>query len=277
MKPVAKYTLPLAVLLIGLPAVLVGTLRPAAPVDTEPALVAQRIQQRLFEAQQDLATDPAAAQAGVEEAVAQHAAALAPQIPPAAAAAAQAAANALAQAQAAVIARDAPGLAAARADYKTALIWAGYLATIGATRSGSASSAGIWLKLRDYPPGSRFNPASSRATLAIQGLARGALTPAAATAAVKHELDAAYEALLQEALGATLSAAGQRFIQRAAESAALAAGYFRILQADFAARAGAERAGAAGRAFAALRDAAAAGDWPGVQRALAAVHAAFGA
>jgi hypothetical protein len=76
-------------------------------------------------------------------------------------------------------------------------------------------------------------------------------------------------ALLVDALDTSASAAGQHFGVRAAEAAALAAGYYRILRPGFAAQAGADRAAAAERALSALR-AAVSADWQAVPRTRAA-------
>jgi high-affinity iron transporter len=239
----------------------------------DPALASQRIQQQLFEAQQALAGDPTTAEANVALAAAQHAT-LVPLLPPSAYVAAQAGGQALARARDAVAARDEPALAQARADYQTALYWAGYLATLESIRSGGAN-AEVWLKLRAYKPSARFNAAPSGATSALQDLAAGRIPAEVARDLVRRELDETYQVLLTDALEASASAAQRRFGVRAAEEAALAAGYFRILRPGFVAQAGERRATAADRALTDLRTAASQADWPSVVRARAAVAAAL--
>jgi hypothetical protein len=235
----------------------------------DPALLAQRIEQHLFDAQRALARDPAAARAEVHAAVAQHAA-LAPRLPPSASSAASAASAALAAAQSATTARDDLALIQARADYQTALLWAGYLATLDATRSGQGRAAATWLKLRAYRHSSRLSPAASAATAAIEDLIAGRTTAGRAAAVVQEELDGTYQALMVDAVESSATAAFQGFRPRATEAAARAVGYYRILRDGFADPA------AADRAFADLRTAVVAADWLAVQRARAAIAAALG-
>jgi high-affinity iron transporter len=234
----------------------------------DPALLTQRIEQRLFEAQRTLARDPAAARAEVDAAAAQHST-LVPRLPVSAASAASVASDALAAAQSAATGGDELGLIQARADYQTALLWAGYLATLDATRSGQGRAAATWLKLRAYRESTRLSPASSSATAAIEDLIAGRMTPEQAAVVVEEELDGTYQALMVDAVEASATAAFQGYRARAADSAARAAGYYRILRASFA------NQPAADRAFADLRAAVAAADWPAIQRARAAIAAAL--
>jgi hypothetical protein len=237
--------------------------------DDDPALVVQRIEQRLSDAQRALARDPAAARAAVDAAVAQHAT-LAPRLPSSAVGAASAADAALAAAQSAATAHDELALIQARADYQTALLWAGYLATLDAARAGQGRAAATWLKLRAYRESTRFSPATSDATVAIEDLIAGRTTPARAAAVVQAELDGTYQALMVDAVEASATASFQGFRARAAEAATRAAGYSRILRASFADPTTADRA------FADLRAAVIAADWPAVQRARAAIATALG-
>jgi high-affinity iron transporter len=234
----------------------------------DPALLTQRIEQRLFEAQRALARDPTAARAEIDAAVAQHAA-LVPRLPVSAANAASVASDALAAAQSAATGGDELGLIQARADYQTALLWAGYLATLDATRSGQGQAAATWLKLRAYRESTRLSPASSSATVAIEDLIAGRTTPEHAATIVQAELDGTYQALMVDAVEASATATFQGYRARAADSAARAAGYYRILRASFA------NPPAADRAFADLRAAVVAADWPAIQRARAAIAAAL--
>ena len=175
----------------------------------------------------------------------------------------------MAAAQSAAGARDELGLIQARADYQTAMLWAGYLATLDAARSGQGRAAATWLKLRAYRQSSRFTPAASAATAAIEELIAGRTTPERAAAVVREELDGTYQALMVESVEASATASFQGYHTRAAEAAARAAGYYRILRAGF------TDSIAADRAFADLRAAVVAADWPAVQRARAAVAAAL--
>jgi hypothetical protein len=151
----------------------------------------------------------------------------------------------------------------ARADYQTSLLWAGYLATLDAVRSGQGRAAATWLKLRAYRESTRFSPAATDATTAIEGLIAGRTTPEHAAAVVQAELDRTYQALMVDAVEASATASFQGFRARAAEAATRAAGYARILRVSFADPI------AADRAFADLRAAVVAASWPAVQRARA--------
>jgi hypothetical protein len=248
---------------------LAGCGQPASQAAGEdPALLAQRIEQRLSNAQRAITTDPAVARAEIDAAVSQHAA-LAPRLPAAAASAASVADAALAAAQSATTAHDELALIQARADYQTALLWAGYLAALDAARSGQGPAAAAWLKLRAYRPSSRRNPVASGATAAIEELMAGRTTPERAAAAVQAELDGTYQALMIEAVEASATAAFQGYRARAAEAATRAAGYYRILRHSFVDPL------AADRAFADLRAAVVAADWPAVQRARAEIATAL--
>jgi high-affinity iron transporter len=257
----------LPVVLIAL-CTLVNCGQPGIPEGEDPALLVQRIEQHLSDAQRALARDPAAARAEVDAAVVQHAA-LAPRLPASTTTAASAASTALVTAQTAATARDELALIQARADYQTALQWVGYLATLDTTRSGQGRAAATWLKLRAYRQSSRFSPAASGATAAIEDLIVGHMTAGRAATIVQEELDGTYQALMVDAVESSATAAFQGFRARAAEAATRAAGYFRILRAGFV------DPSAADRAFADLRAAVVAGDWPTVQRARAAIAAAL--
>ncbi len=234
----------------------------------DPALLVQRIEQHLSDAQRALARDPAVARAQVEAAVAQHAT-LAPRLPRSAAGATKAAESALVAAQSAAISQDELAMIQARADYQTALLWAGYLATLDAVRSGQGRAAATWLKLRAYRESTRFSPAATEATTAIEDLIGRRITPEHAAVIVQAELDGTYQALMIDAVEASATASFQGFRARAAEAATRAAGYSRILNAGFADPI------AADRAFADLRAAVVAADWPAVQRARAAIASAL--
>ena len=239
------------------------------PGGDDPALLVQRIEQHLSDAQRALARDPAAARAQVDAAV-EHHATLAPRLPSTAADAASAAEAALVAAKSAATARDELAMIQARADYQTALLWAGYLATLDAVRSGHGRAAATWLKLRAYRESTRFSPAATDATTAIEDLIAGRTTPEHAAATVQAELDGTYQALMVDAVEASATASFQGFRARAAEAATRAAGDSRILRASFA------DPTAADRAFTDLRAAVVAADWPAVQRARAAIAIALG-
>jgi high-affinity iron transporter len=270
-RALSRYACVIAIALLFLISAL-----PAAAQNDDPVLAAQQIQRQLFDAQRQLANDPTGAHAAIEAIRAQHTAQFAAQLPAEADDAAQAAEQALIDAQTAAKNGDAIALTQARADYRTALAWAGYTATLTSVQSGDAESAARWLKLREFKKSSRLNPPTASATRAVQMLAQGGLAPEQAATTIAADLDETYQTLMNGALQATIEATERQFQLRAAEEAALASGYFRILRSGFAERQGEASAAAVEQAFAALRTATAAGQRAEVNTAPEQIKLAIG-
>lgn len=238
----------LFVVLSGL--LLAGT---AAAQTPQPAETAEAIRVALFNAQ------VAAEAGGAESAVAQAQAAYGGDF----AAALEAAAPevdariraGLGDAQAAVMAADAPVLAAARAQVWTAILQGSYQVVLQAISEGEASTARQWLAVREFRPATRFSRPNADATLAVAGLGKGELSAEDVTLAVQADLLDTYQGRLALALSDLEAAEANGFAVRRAEYAALAEGYFAILAPAYAEQRGAAELATAEAAFATLQTA----------------------
>ncbi|MGH3023762.1 MAG: FTR1 family protein [Gaiellaceae bacterium] len=136
--------------------------------------------------------------------------------------------------EAATVAGDVPGLAAARAALQTAVLGAAYRRVLASIEQGELVEAKQWLLVREFRPPTRFSRPGADATLALASLADGRGTPAAALAAVRADYLDTYQALLRSSLEAADEALEQGFRSRLAAEIAAARGYFAILEASFA-------------------------------------------
>jgi len=134
-----------------------------------------------------------------------------------------------AEAKHALDARDETAFAAARASIWTAVLNGSYRLTEAAVNKGDGDTARQWLGVREFRRATRFSRPNTDATLAIEDLGAGKLTPQAASAAVQADLLDTYQARLSEALSAAKAAEKNNFAVRRAEYMALAAGYFEVL------------------------------------------------
>ena len=87
--------------------------------------------------------------------------------------------------------------------------------------------------MREFRPPSRFSRPGADATLALASLAEGRSSPQAAVAAVRADYLDTYQARLRGALEAADEALENGFPSRLAAQAALARGYFGILEQSF--------------------------------------------
>src|SRR4051812_6488318 len=161
-------------------------------------------------------------------------------------------ASGLSAAAAAVRTGDQTALAAARGSVRAGLFRGAYSVITEATARGDAATAKRWLLLREYRTATRFTRPGAHATLALDQLARGKLSPTAATQAVKKDLLDAYQARLRELLDDARDGIKNDFPARRAEAAAQAAGYFAILTPRYKEDRGAAAATQASEVFAAL-------------------------
>ena len=90
--------------------------------------------------------------------------------------------------------------ASARARAWTALLHTGLLGAVTDARRGDAAAARRWLLVREFRAPTRFTRAGTDATVALAGLARGDVTPAAAARAVRADLLDTYDARLHATL-----------------------------------------------------------------------------
>ena len=261
--------------------VLAAALCAAAPAHaaeraTTPWASAERMHEALFSAQEELIAGTSARAAGdVRRAQAAYRGPLRQGLRASAPEQHAGLRRALADAARAARARDGRALAAARGSARAAALGGAYAVTLARAGSGDAAATRSWLLLRDFRTATRFTRPGADATTAVDRLAKGAISPAAARLAIAKDLLDAYQARLRELLK-DVDIAGERgFGARAAESAAQAAGYWRILAPRYREDRGAAAAGAAARDFEGLRASAARGDRRGVAAARAEIDTAL--
>ncbi|MBZ0298887.1 MAG: FTR1 family protein [Anaerolineae bacterium] len=124
---------------------------------------------------------------------------------------------------------NAAAFAAARSRVWSNLLNGSSQIVLDAVVRGDAATAAQWLPLRDFRISTRFSRPGADATLAVQALAAGQMTPEDARTAVQADLFDTYQAQLNAALIDAGEAAAKGFATRRSEEAGLAAGYFGIL------------------------------------------------
>ena len=152
-------------------------------------------------------------------------------------------------------------LSAARASIWALVLKGGYAATLKAIEQNQPDAAQQWLQVRAFRKSTKLNSARADATQALADWRAGKLSQSEATAVTKADLLDAYNALMREALSATEKAAAKQIKESAAENAALAQGYFGIVQSEFETQRGKEQTNALQNDFAQLIQSAISGDW----------------
>src|SRR6478609_7947934 len=214
----------------------------AGAAELTPQQAADRVNQRLFDAQTELVlSGRKAAVTDTRQANPQADATIT---------------EALDAAAAAVKAGDRTELAAARGSARAGLFKGAYTVTVEATTRGDAKTARRWLLLREFRTATRFTRPGATGTLALEQLARGTLTADTATQAVKKDLLDAYQARLRELLADARRGIKDNLPERRAEASAQAAGYFQILAPRYAEDRGGAAEKAASQTFDALPEAA---------------------
>ena len=162
----------------------------------------------------------------------------------------------LGAAQRALALGDQVGLAAARGAVVAALRRGAYAVALDAVRERDVAKARAWLLIRDFREATRFTRPGVDATVALGGLTRGRLGPRVAETQVKKDLLDAYQARLVSYLNDAAQASERGFGPALAESAALARGYWLILEPEYRAQRGSTAARSARAEFTALERAA---------------------
>jgi high-affinity iron transporter len=155
---------------------------------------------------------------------------------------------------------DAPALAAIRSQIWTGLLESSTHVVYAAIEREDTQTATLWLPLRDFRVSTRFSRPGANATLAVEALANGNITPDEALAAVRADLLDTYQAQLTASLADVDEAHTNGFALRRAEEAGLAAGYFAILAESYGQQRGETALADANMAFEALTVAALTGD-----------------
>jgi high-affinity iron transporter len=165
---------------------------------------------------------------------------------------------ALAAARGAAERRDEAGLAAARGQTIASLRRGAMAVAVASARRGEAARARSWLQIRDFRKATRFTRPGVDGTAAIQQLAVGEITPHEAVLQIEKDLLDAFQARLVTNLDEAAQAAERGFDGRFAETAAIAAGYWRAIAPEYAEQRGETERRATDRDFARLAAAGAA-------------------
>jgi high-affinity iron transporter len=140
---------------------------------------------------------------------------------------------ALLRAQRAAGRGDETGLAVASAQAWTALAGGGYRLALAATERGDAAGAARWLLVREFRPPTKLSRPGADATLANVQLAEGRLPAAKAAAALRADLLDTYQSRLRDALGSVAPSLDDDLPVSAAQQAALAQGFWRVLASSY--------------------------------------------
>ena len=238
--------------LVAFAGVVVAMAFPAAAGAAEltPQQAADRINQRLFDAQTELVlSGPKAAITDTRQAERAYSGELRDTLREADPDAAATISKALDAAAAAAKAGDRTDLAAARGAARAGLFKGAYAVTVEATTRGDAKTARRWLLLREFRTATRFTRPGTTGTLALEQLARGTLNAEKAAQAVKKDLLDAYQARLRELLDDARRGVKDDLPERRAEASAQASGYFQILAPRYAEDRGAAAEKAASQTF----------------------------
>jgi high-affinity iron transporter len=218
------------ILLIGLILLLALQVIPVRAEGNSPAQSAEELRTSLFAAQMALAgEDITAAQVALTQAQAIYAEQLAEGLTAASPASDARLQQGFMLMQQAISSTDAPTFAQARAQTWTALLAGGLAVVEAALPAGDAARAQAWLGVREFRTATRLSRPNADATLALRAWSAGTLDTEAALQAVHADLYDTYQARLNESLRDLAGADQAGFVQRRAELAGLAQGYFALL------------------------------------------------
>ena len=157
--------------------------------------------------------------------------------------------NALNQAATAVASGNDEAFAVAKGRAWTALLRGAMAETLAAAQQGDTATASSWLLIREFRPTTKFSRPGANATLALQSLKNGEISAGEAVAAIRADLLDTYQGRLDAALTAATASAKDGYPVSQAESAATAAGYWRIINGPYEALNGVEQRATADAAF----------------------------
>jgi high-affinity iron transporter len=146
---------------------------------------------------------------------------------------------ALHEAHRAAASGDETGLAVASAQAWAALSGGGYRLALAATLRADARGAARWLLVREFRPPTKLSRPGADATLANVQLADGDLSPARAAAALRADLLDTYQSRMRDALGSVVPSLAGGLPVSAAQQAALAQGFWRVLASSYRSQLGA--------------------------------------
>lgn len=226
-----------------------------ATAEVAPGLAAQAVRSSLFAAQGALlAANSEAAEAAVVDA----AAAAEPLLSlfTADPGVATALREALTAASDAVAAGDPIALAVAQGQMRSDVVRGAFAETVAAAAAGDADTAAAWLLVRDFRTTTRYDRPNADATLAVQDLRDGVVTPGSAVETIRADLLDTYQARLELVLNDLLGASPANLVSSQAEALGLASGYWPILAPSLAEQAGEDVRADADATFAGLLSAA---------------------
>ncbi len=222
-----------------------------------PPYAAEQMRRDLFDAQVALmSADSDNALAAVESAEALYAEVLQTVITTEAPEAAARVETAFSSAYSAVENAHIHALVAARVTIWTGVLDGAAQVVYSAIEINDATTAALWLPLRDFRTSTRFSRPDADATLAIKALAEGQSDSATALESVRVDLLDTYQAQLNAALNDAADAQTNGFDLRRIEESSMAAGYFEILAPAYADQRGTDELASAQTAFAELLTAA---------------------
>ncbi|MEA5079976.1 MAG: FTR1 family protein [Anaerolineaceae bacterium] len=198
-----------------------------------PVSAAEEIRSLLFEAQRTFSSDPISTAQKIQEAQSVYGSVLQVEIVSAQPENDQRIIAGFAEMRTALTGQDAPGFAAARSEVWTAVLRGSMAVVESAIRRGEPTLAQSWLQVREFRTATRFSRPNADATLALQNLTLGQLTPELALQYVHADLYDTYQARLNETLRELEEADQKQFTSRRAELAGLVKGYFLILSPAF--------------------------------------------
>ncbi|MCE7986809.1 MAG: iron permease [Caldilinea sp. CFX5] len=229
------------------------------PKSVAPAQAAETLRTALVQAQLAITSEPATAAEQLAQAVTTYQAAWAQPLRQSAPAVDQQIQAAFMAAQAAVQAGDATALAVARTQVWTSLLTGAQQVVVAAVQGNDVTTAQQWLAVREFRHATRFSRPNADATLALTALRDGTMNVEDTLTAINADLLDTYQARLTEALHDLTAADQQGFAMRRAEYAALAQGYFTMLEPAYASQRGETAAATARTALVDLTKAAQSG------------------
>ncbi len=164
----------------------------------------------------------------------------------------RAARRAMAAARRAVERGDEAGLASAYGTALAALRRGALRVSTASAATGDVARARQWLLIRDFRQATRYTRPGVDATTALEELEAGEIEPAEAVTQIRKDLIDAYQARLLEYLDEAVGESERGYAPAAAESAAFAAGYWKLLAPEYEVQKGAAARRQADRAFALL-------------------------
>ncbi len=141
----------------------------------------------------------------------------------------------------AVANNDEIAFAIAKGEIWTAVLHGSYAEAVAAATAGRPDDAAAWLMLREFRPTTKFARPDVNATLAVQSLRDGEMSPDDAAATIRADLLDTYQYQLSEQLAVLQDTTTAEFPLVQLEACGRAVGYWSILADSYEQQMGAER------------------------------------